>query len=134
MRDLPVVVLGGYLGAGKTTLITHILSAAAGRRIGVLVNDIGEVSIDASLIASATDDVVTLANGCICCSLTDGFTAALDRLLALPLDAVVIECSGVANPAAVAAHAKTPGFDYRGTVIVVDVATISFAAVRSFRG
>lgn len=122
---IPATVLGGYLGAGKTTLLNRLLADPRGRRIGVLVNDLGAVSVDTALVQEATDDLVTLANGCICCTLSDGFAAALDPLRALPLDAVVVECSGVADPRSVAAHVQTPGFTLDGIVVVVDAATIA---------
>lgn len=131
---IPATVLGGYLGAGKTTLVNRLLRAPGGRRIGVLVNDIGEVSIDAALIADVTDDLVTLANGCICCTLSDGFAAALDPLRALPLDAIVVECSGVADPHAVAAHVQTPGFALAGVVVLADASTLAAKAADRFVG
>ncbi len=121
---IPATVLGGYLGAGKTTLLNRLLADPGGRRIGVLVNDLGAVSIDAALVRDATDDLVTLANGCVCCTLSDGFAAALDPLRSLPLDAVVVECSGVADPAAVAAHLQTPGFALHGIVVLADAETL----------
>lgn len=131
---IPATVLGGYLGAGKTTLVNRLLRDPGGRRIGVLVNDIGEVSIDAALIAEATDDLVTLANGCICCTLSDGFAAALDPLRGLPLDAIVVECSGVADPNAVAAHVQTPGFALAGVVVLADASTLAARAVDRYVG
>lgn len=131
---IPATVLGGYLGAGKTTLVNRLLRAPGGRRIGVLVNDIGEVSIDAALITDATDDLVTLANGCICCTLSDGFAAALDPLRGLPLDALVVECSGVADPHAVAAHVQTPGFTLAGVVVLADASTLAAKAADRYVG
>lgn len=131
---IPATVLGGYLGAGKTTLVNRLLAAPGGRRIGVLVNDLGAVSIDASLIRSVTDDLVTLANGCICCTMTDGFAAALDPLRGAALDALVVECSGVADPHAVAAHVQTPGFALGGIVVVADAATLAARATDRYVG
>jgi len=77
--DIAVNVIGGYLGAGKTTLVNYILRTAD-QRIVVLVNDFGEINIDSELIASQDGDTISLANGCICCSLIGGFAAALETI------------------------------------------------------
>ena len=118
---IPVLVIGGYLGAGKTTLINNILSSAT-QRIAVVVNDFGSVNIDVSLIRERHNDTIELTNGCICCavgeSLADVLFSILDRA-ELP-EVVVIEASGVANPAAVAAFAHIEGFHHLGNVVLVD--------------
>ncbi|CAB4667641.1 unannotated protein [freshwater metagenome] len=118
---IPVLVIGGYLGAGKTTLINNVLSSAT-QRIAVVVNDFGSVNIDASLIKEKHNDTIELTNGCICCavgeSLADVLFSILDRT-ELP-EVVVIEASGVANPAAVAAFAHIEGFHHLGNVVLVD--------------
>jgi G3E family GTPase len=118
---IPVLVIGGYLGAGKTTLINNVLSSAT-QRIAVVVNDFGSVNIDASLIKEKHNDTIELTNGCICCavgeSLADALFSILDRT-ELP-EIVVIEASGVANPAAVAAFAHIEGFHHLGNVVLVD--------------
>ncbi|CAB4657517.1 unannotated protein [freshwater metagenome] len=118
---IPVLVIGGYLGAGKTTLINNVLSSAT-QRIAVVVNDFGSVNIDASLIRERHNDTIELTNGCICCavgeSLADVLFSILDRT-ELP-EVVVIEASGVANPAAVAAFAHIEGFHHLGNVVLVD--------------
>jgi len=122
---ISVSVIGGYLGAGKTTLVNHILRTAD-ERIAVLVNDFGDINIDEELIASQDGDTISLANGCICCSLVDGFGAALATITALdPVpERLVIESSGVADPATVAAYGHGPGLTLDATTVVVDAETI----------
>ena len=68
---IPVTVIGGYLGAGKTTMINRLLAGSHGRRLAVLVNDFGAVDIDSKLIAAHDGDTIALANGCVCCSIAD---------------------------------------------------------------
>jgi G3E family GTPase len=118
---IPVLVIGGYLGAGKTTLINQILQNAT-QRIAVIVNDFGSVNIDAALIAEEHNDTIELTNGCICCavgeSLADVLFTIADRT-SLP-ELVIIEASGVANPASVAAFAHIDGFHHLGNVVLVD--------------
>ena len=103
-NSLPLTIIGGYLGAGKTTLLNHLLTQADGLRCAVLVNDFGEVNIDASLIASHEGDTISLQNGCMCCSMADGFAAALAKILNNPrgIDHIVVETSGVAEPGMIA--------------------------------
>ncbi len=127
---IPVTVLGGYLGAGKTTLINQLLSQAGNAdpvRIAVLVNDFGTINLDAAFISSQSDSVIELSNGCICCSLADGFAATLDqihqRALADPATApqqLLIETSGVALPGAVAQYAHLPGFELASIIVMAD--------------
>jgi G3E family GTPase len=126
-RALPVVVIGGYLGAGKTTLLNHLLHQAAGRRIAVLVNDFGEVNIDADLIVGAEAGVLSLAGGCLCCSFGDDLVGTLNGLhrRSPPPDLVLIELSGVALPAAVVRSARlAAGVEVVGTLVVADAADI----------
>lgn len=124
---IAITVIGGYLGAGKTTLLNRLLEQASGRRIGVVVNDFGELGIDASLIGAAIDDadeggipVVNLANGCVCCTLGDDLRATIEMLGSLEprLDHIVIEASGVADPATAAAWGTVPGFAPGGVVVL----------------
>ncbi|UYV36254.1 GTP-binding protein [Rhodobacteraceae bacterium D3-12] len=98
---LPVIILTGFLGAGKTTLLQRILSQKNGPRYGVLVNDFGAINIDADLITeTGRDGVVSLENGCICCTIRDDLVAALHQILEQPNrpERLVIEASGVSRP------------------------------------
>ena len=101
---IPVTVLTGYLGAGKTTLLNRILSAPQGRRYAVIVNEFGEISIDGELIVDATEDMIELSNGCLCCTVRGDLIETLKRLLGHPagFDAVLIETTGLADPSPVA--------------------------------
>lgn len=120
---LPMTVIGGYLGAGKTTLINRLLSEPHGLRLMVLVNDFGAINIDAALLQSADEDTLTLTNGCVCCTMgSDLFMAIGDVLDRRPRpDHLIIEASGIANPAKIAGAAVTePELRYGGIVTVVD--------------
>jgi len=97
---LPVTVITGFLGSGKTTLIKHILANQRGLRTGVIVNELSELGIDGELIVSADGDMVELENGCICCSINNDFLDAIFRVLDREhrLDYLVVETSGVSDP------------------------------------
>lgn len=99
--SVPILLITGSLGAGKTTLVNHILAEPQGRRLAVVVNDFGAIDIDAQLLAGLVDRVVSLKNGCICCSLQVDLLQTLSELLRrepVP-DAIVLETSGVSDPA-----------------------------------
>lgn len=132
---VPVTVIGGYLGSGKTTLVNHILRTAE-ERIAVLVNDFGDVGIDADLIESTDGDTISLANGCVCCSLVDGLAAALVSIQEMQPrpERLVIEASGVADPGSVAAYAHGPGLTLDAVVVVVDVETVQERASDRYVG
>jgi G3E family GTPase len=124
---VPFSVIGGFLGAGKTTLINQILRDAAGERILILVNDVGDTPIDPDLIAARNADTITLTNGCVCCSLADDFALGLPELLDLkpPIDRVVVEASGVGDPGRIAQYGTLPGFVLDGVVVLADADGIS---------
>src|ERR1700756_3926034 len=97
---LPVTVISGFLGSGKTTLVKHILSNQRGLRTAVIVNEFGDIGIDSELIVAADDDMVELENGCICCSINSNFVDAIFRILNRDrkLDYLVVETTGLADP------------------------------------
>ncbi len=97
---LPVTIIAGFLGSGKTTLVNHILANQHGLKTAVIVNEIGEIAIDGELIIAIDDDMVELSNGCICCSINNDLVDAVFRILQRrhKLDCLVVECSGLADP------------------------------------
>ena len=96
----PVTIVTGFLGSGKTTLLNHILGDGRLGRVAALINDFGAINIDAALVASVTDEVVQLTNGCVCCTINGDLLAAAERVLALdpPVDRIVVETTGLADP------------------------------------
>ena len=137
-KDLvPVTVIAGYLGAGKTTLINELLAHDHGRRLAVLVNDFGAVNIDAALIADHDGQTISLKNGCVCCSIADELGDALDQVLTLEPapDQIVIEASGVADPANVAAYGQGwPGCRLDAVVVLADAETVQAKSRDQFVG
>jgi G3E family GTPase len=107
---VPILLVAGFLGAGKTTVVNRILAQAEGRRIAAVVNDFGAINIDAELIAGASDGVVSLTNGCICCSLEGDLLRTLAGLLRRDPrpDYIVIETSGVADPTDIVRNLMDP--------------------------
>jgi G3E family GTPase len=102
---IPVLVLAGFLGAGKTTLLNRLLSHPGGRRLAALVNDFGQVNIDAGLVERVEgEDLISLENGCVCCTIRGDLLGALVRLLRTPSppDAILVEASGLSYPSEVA--------------------------------
>jgi G3E family GTPase len=121
-----VTVVGGYLGAGKTTLINQLLRQTPNAPMAVLVNDFGAINIDAQMIESSSDNIISLTNGCMCCSLDMGVSEALYSLLELecPPTRIIIEASGVGDPAAIAAFAALPGLRLDAVAVLVDSETL----------
>lgn len=123
MKRLPLTVISGYLGAGKTTLINRLLAEDHGVRLLIMVNDFGAINIDAALLDSRTEDTLTLSNGCVCCTMgADLFMAIGDVLDRSPRpDHLIIEASGIADPARIAQVAQAErDLIYGGIVTVVD--------------
>ncbi|MGL5008999.1 MAG: cobalamin biosynthesis protein CobW [Paracoccaceae bacterium] len=106
LAKIPVTVITGFLGAGKTTLIRHLMQNPQGRRLAILVNEFGTVGVDGDILKSCADEscpvenIVELANGCICCTVADDFIPTIEALMALPVrpDHILIETSGLALP------------------------------------
>ena len=126
MTQLPVTIVAGYLGAGKTTLVNSLLRNSAGRRVAVLVNDFGDINIDADLIEAAEDDVMRLTGGCACCRIGNDFVSALTQVTAMAqYDHVLVEASGVSQPARLAqAVPFVLGARLWGVIVVCDATVI----------
>lgn len=122
---VPFTVIGGFLGAGKTTLLNHVLRHTT-ERLAVLVNDFGATPVDADLVAAHDGDTISLANGCICCSMAGELALALGPLRDAdpPFDRVLTEASGVADPRAIAQYGTTPGFRLDGVIVLADAASV----------
>ncbi len=134
---ISVTVIGGYLGAGKTTLVNHLLRNAAGRRIAILVNDFGSLPIDADLIEAREDHLISIAGGCVCCSFGSDLMGALMKIAQrVPApDHLVIETSGVALPGSVARSvALIVACAIDGVVVVVDAETVRARAADPYMG
>lgn len=110
MSQIPLTILTGFLGAGKTTLLNRILASDRGLRVAVLVNDFGSVNVDAELIEELQDDIISLANGCTCCTIRDDLTALVVETINRPEppDHIVVEASGVADPSGLVMALSSP--------------------------
>ncbi|KAA5834538.1 GTP-binding protein [Saccharopolyspora hirsuta] len=127
-QPIPVIIVAGFLGSGKTSLLNHLLRNPQGARIGVVVNDFGQINIDALSVAGQVDSTVSLGNGCLCCAVD---ASGLDDLLARlarpssDIDVIVIEASGLADPRGMVRlllNSTNPRLGYGGLVEVVDAA------------
>jgi G3E family GTPase len=109
---LPVTLVTGFLGSGKTTLVNHILSNREDVRAAVLVNELGDIGIDNDLIVAAEDGMIELTNGCICCSTNNDLLDSIVRVLGRPepVDHIIVETTGVADPLPVAHTFQRPEF------------------------
>ncbi|MHC2337816.1 CobW family GTP-binding protein [Bradyrhizobium sp. USDA 4454] len=107
---VPILLVAGFLGAGKTTVVNHLLAHAQGKRIAAVVNDFGAINIDAELIAGSSDGVVSLSNGCICCTLEGDLLRTLANLLRRDPrpEFIVIETSGIADPSDIVRNLMDP--------------------------
>ena len=133
----PVTVIGGYLGAGKTTLVNHLLRNAGGRRLAILVNDFGALPIDADLIEAQDDDLISIAGGCVCCSFGSDLMGALMKLAEREPapDHLLIETSGVALPGSVARSvALIARYSIDGVSVIVDSETVRARAADPYMG
>src|SRR5258708_512072 len=136
----PCTIVTGFLGAGKTTLVRHLLENAGGRRLAVIVNEFGDVGIDGEILKSCgiescpEERIVELSNGCICCTVADDFVPALKRLIdhPAPPEHIVIETSGLALPKPLVQPFNWPEISSRVTVDGV-VAVVDGAAVAAGR-
>jgi len=140
-RRIPATVITGFLGSGKTTLIRHIISHAAGKRLALIVNEFGDIGMDAAMFGDCAaegceiDDIIELANGCICCTVADDFLPSMQRLLdqqPLP-DHIIIETSGLALPQPLVQAFQWPDIRARvmldGVITLVDGPALAAGAV-----
>ena len=137
LARVPCTIVTGFLGSGKTTLIRHVLANANGRRLAVIVNEFGDVGIDGEILKGCGDEacpeenIVELANGCLCCTVADEFVPALDAILAREpaVEHIVIETSGLALPKPLVQAFHWPAIKSRvtvdGVVAVVDGAALA---------
>jgi len=123
----PFSVIGGFLGAGKTTLINRLLQRPRTPRLAILVNDFGDIAIDAALLEAHGGDTIALNNGCVCCSIGNDLGRALGRVLdsTTPFEQIVVEASGVANPGRIMDVARISSeLEPAGILVVVDAGAI----------
>src|SRR3954453_13503630 len=140
---VPCTVVTGFLGAGKTTLIRHVMEHAKGKRLAIIVNEFGDIGIDGNILkgcgveACPEENVVELANGCICCTVADDFVPALDLILwrTPRVDPILIETSGLALPKPLVQAFQWPSVKSRvtvdGVIAVVDGAALADGRVAS---
>lgn len=123
MRRLPVTIISGYLGAGKTSLINRLMAEDHGLKLAVIVNDFGAVNIDAELIGNAEADTIALSNGCICCTMGTDLAMTLRQIAQRASQPchLIIEASGISDPIAITNTVMAEsGFSYAGIITLVD--------------
>jgi cobalamin biosynthesis protein CobW len=137
IQKIPVTIITGFLGSGKTTLIRHLLRTARGKRLALMINEFGDIGVDGEILRGCGDancpeeNIVELTNGCICCTVADDFIPAIEALLALPIapDHIVIETSGLALPKPLVKAFDWPSVRARltvdGVIAVVDTAAVA---------
>jgi cobalamin biosynthesis protein CobW len=137
LARVPCTIVTGFLGAGKTTLVRHVLENAGGRRLAVIVNEFGDVGIDREVLKGCgidpcpEENIVELANGCLCCTVADDFVPALDAILSREprVDHILIETSGLALPKPLVQAFNWPSVNSRvtvdGVIAVVDGAALA---------
>ncbi len=140
---IPATIVTGFLGSGKTTLIRHLLQNPGGRRIALIVNEFGDVGFDGQVLADCgseacgADEIIELANGCICCTVADDFLPAMEKILARPEkpDHIIIETSGLALPQPLVKAFAWPSVRDRvtvdGVVTLVDASAVAEGRVAS---
>jgi cobalamin biosynthesis protein CobW len=137
LAKVPVTIVTGFLGAGKTTLIRHVLETVRGRRLALIVNEFGDVGVDGEILKACgvdscpEENIVELANGCLCCTVADDFVPAIEALLAHPNrpDHIIVETSGLALPKPLVKAFDWPPVRARltvdGVIAVVDAAAVA---------
>ncbi len=135
MNKIPTTIVTGFLGAGKTTLVRHVLENAGGRRIAIIVNEFGAIGIDGETLKSCgiegCDDIVELSNGCLCCTVAEDFLPTMEALLARPNppEHILIETSGLALPKPLLKAFNWPSIRSRvtvdGVIAVIDGPAVS---------
>jgi cobalamin biosynthesis protein CobW len=137
LAKVPVTIVTGFLGAGKTTLIRHVLETAKGRRLALIINEFGDVGVDGEILRACgiescpEENIVELANGCLCCTVADDFIPAIESLLAHPSrpEHIIVETSGLALPKPLIKAFDWPPIRARltvdGVIAVVDAAAVA---------
>lgn len=137
LEPLPVTIIGGYLGAGKTTLVNNLLRQANGRRLAIMVNEFGALPIDRDLIEAEDDTIITLAGGCVCCSYGEDLVSSMVMLAGMTPrpDHVLLEASGVAFPGAIAGTVGLlQEFALDGVIVLADADTVQARADDKYLG